>query len=187
MKKILMILFPVLAFVGGSAAGAMLKGGSDPAEGAEMAAPAEGEPEEGTEHAEEAPVSEDHSVGTADAGGHGEAETEGGSTTIGWFGFPNQFFVPVVRNGRTDFIMILTLSLQTTPGTETAIAAQEHRLRDALLRRLLIEANTGGFDGNFTADAQQRILRENLLQAAQDIGGADVQEVLIEAIVRQEA
>ena len=66
------------------------------------------------------------------------------------------------------------------------IEAQEHNLRDALLNALLIEANTGGFDGNFTADPAQQRLRTALLTAAQAAAGSDVQRILIEDIGRQE-
>lgn len=66
------------------------------------------------------------------------------------------------------------------------IEAQEARLRDALLGALLIEANTGGFDGNFTRKPGLRRLRESLLAAGRRAGGTDVQRILIEDIGRQE-
>ena len=61
----------------------------------------------------------------------------------------------------------------------------EHRLRDALLRELLIHANTGGFDGNFTSEARLAPLREKLHKAAQASTDLTVKAVLIEDIARQ--
>ena len=66
------------------------------------------------------------------------------------------------------------------------IEAQEAKLRDALLGDLMIEANTGGFDGNFTAETSLNRLRNSLQAAGQRAAGTDVQRVLIEDIGRQE-
>ena len=61
------------------------------------------------------------------------------------------------------------------------------RLRDALLRRLLIHANTGGFDGNFTAEARLALLRRELMDAARQVAGEAVAGILVIDIARQEA
>lgn len=82
--------------------------------------------------------------------------------------------------------MVLTLSIEMPAESRPAIEAQEARLRDALLGALMIEANTGGFDGNFTSETSLRRLRESLLAAGRRAGGADVQRILIEDIGRQE-
>lgn len=107
------------------------------------------------------------------------------SAELAWFRFPNQFFVPVMRNGQVFSTMIISLTIEMPAKAEPAIHAQEHRLRDALLRALLIHANTGGFDGNFTTDLQMTRLHDALLRAAQKVAGEDVGDVLIEDIVRQ--
>ena len=188
MKKILMLVLPVLGFVGGAVGGDMLHapktdeksvaadGGAaadgDAAAGHE--APAEHEAEAGAEHgAAEEPD---------DA--HGEGEAAGGA--LDWFKFPNQFFVPIIRNGTPTAVMVLTLSIEMPAESRPGIEAQEARLRDALLGALMIEANTGGFDGNFTSETSLRRLRESLLAAGRRAGGADVQRILIEDIGRQE-
>lgn len=103
-----------------------------------------------------------------------------------WMSFANQFFVPVMRNGNMRALMILTLSLETSNDGLTTLQSQEHRLRDAILRQLLIESNTGAFDGNYTAEPNLRRLREALLQVAQAAGGDLVHAVLIQDIARQE-
>lgn len=170
-RKILLIAVPLLAFLGGAAAGDMLGKPSAPAQ---AEAPSEGH---------DASATETHAAPTghaAAAGGHGEA------TQTGFFKFPSQFFVPLIRNGRTDSVMILTVTLDTAPGSLGRVEAQEHRLRDSLLRSLMIHANTGGFDGNFTADTNLDRLRSALLKSARDVAGADVAAVLIEDIARKE-
>ena len=175
MKKILVLLIPVLALVGGVAAGEMLRPapqgtdqamvpGDDPGNAAsgEHAAP---------EHAG------DHAAKADDRGDGAAAE--------GWFTFPTQFFVPLMRNGDMGTVMILTLSIETLQADLEAMKQQEHRLRDALLRELLIHANTGGFDGNFTAEARLAPLRERLHKAAQASTALPVKAILIEDIARR--
>ena len=68
------------------------------------------------------------------------------ASELSWFKFPNQFFIPLMRNGQVHSTMILSLTLEFPQVAEASIRKQEHRLRDALLRALMINANTGGFD-----------------------------------------
>lgn len=192
MKKILGLLLPVIALAGGVAAGDILRpapksddhgaieaqpAGHGPAEadgyGADTAA---SEPADG--HGKAPPAAGDH--GDGHGGGHDAAPAEG------WFTFPSQFFVPLMRNGDMGAVMILTLTLETGGADLPALEQQEHRLRDALLRELLIHANTGGFDGNFTSEARLAPLRDRLLKAAQASTTLAVKAVLIEDIARQE-
>lgn len=183
-KKILMLLLPLLGFVGGAIGGDMLHAPktAEKSMGADSETAAEGdaaaEHEAGTEHA----------AAEAPAAGHGEgeAEGEGAGGALDWFKFPNQFFVPIIRNGTPTAIMVLTLSIEMPADARPQIEAQEARLRDALLGALMIEANTGGFDGNFTSETSLRRLRETLLAAGRRAGGANVQRILIEDIGRQE-
>lgn len=193
MKKILVLLIPVVALMGGVAAGAMLRPDADKTEAVATQAPADGHAEEAEDHAPEettphaeAPPAEAHgdSHATADEGGHGDGGHDAASAE-GWFTFPSQFFVPLMRNGDMGAVMILTLSIETGGGELSAMKQQEHRLRDALLRELLIHANTGGFDGNFTVEARLAPLRERLQKAAQASTDLPIKAVLIEDIVRQ--
>ena len=102
-----------------------------------------------------------------------------------WFAFPSQFFVPLMRGGDMQGVMILTLSLEVHANDLAAYGQQEHRLRDALLGQLMVHANTGGFMGNFTAEDNLRRLRESLLRAVQQVTELPVEGVLIQDIVRQ--
>lgn len=90
-----------------------------------------------------------------------------------------------MRNGDMGAVMILTLTIETDGAELAAMKQQEHRLRDALLRELLIHANTGGFDGNFTSEARLAPLRDRLQKAAQASTELPVKAVLIEDIARQ--
>lgn len=157
-KKILLIILSLAALIGGAAGGTFLRPQKEAA--AERS---------GTEHAEQSKESPAK-----------EADPE-----LTWFKFPTQFFVPLMQNGQVSGTMILSLTLELPQEATERINAQEHRLRDALLRALMIHANTGGFNGNFTSDAQMQALREALLSAAQSASGADVRNVLVEDIARQ--
>ncbi|MFV0382886.1 hypothetical protein [Paracoccus sp. (in: a-proteobacteria)] len=161
LKKILMLLLPLTALIGGAFGGDMLR------------------PEPPADETAEAEQPADPAVEKA-------VHTAGSDGAPGWFTFSNQFFVPMVRNGDMGALMILTLSLETTQSELGRLGQLEHRLRDALLRQLMIAANTGGFDGNFTAEGKLRPLREHLLKAARDAGGDTVKAVLIEDIARQD-
>lgn len=178
LKKILMILVPVLALVAGTVGGDFLRPKTDDAakDGHETTAEGDAAAAEGGEAGTE----------TASAEGSTQPKHEAGSDEApGWFSFSSQFFVPMMRNGDMGAIMVLTLSLETTQGELSNLEAMEHRLRDALLRQLLIAANTGGFDGNFTSEAKLRPLRKDLLNAVQKAGGTAIKAVLIEDIARQ--
>ncbi|MFD2439295.1 hypothetical protein ACFSS8_02730 [Paracoccus kondratievae] len=82
--------------------------------------------------------------------------------------------------------MILSLGIETPASAQAEIEAQELRLRDSLLNALMIEANTGAFDGNFTSEVTLQKLRTSLLAAAQKTAGPNVRRILIEDIGRQE-
>lgn len=200
MKKLIPMLIPVMALVGGVAAGEMLRPAAEGTEHAAAEAPADdhGEAEtadhasddqagdghaaeEPSDHAAPAPA-DDHAAAADHGGGHG---SEGPVPAEGWFTFPSQFFVPLMRNGDMGAVMILTLTIETPGADLQAMEQQEHRLRDALLRELLIHANTGGFDGNFTSEARLAPLRERLQKAAQASTDLTVKAVLIEDIARQ--
>ncbi|MGA0615749.1 hypothetical protein [Paracoccus sp. KR1-242] len=170
MKKAIIALLAVVAFLGGAVGGEMLGKGR-------------------------AGASVDHDEGTAPATGEeeGNLPAPGEATSTSdpppgedWFRFPNQFFIPIMRNGTTSAVMVLSLTLEMSSVSAQKIAEREHRLRDALLNALMIEANTGGFDGNFTSEASLGRLRKSLLAAARKAGGPEIASVLIEDIARQE-
>lgn len=176
-RKILPILLPVVALMGGIAAGTVLQPGGSESGGAHAAAAESHGDDNGGGHDEAAA----HASDSHASNGHGGAEGDG----PGFFTFPSQFFVPLARNGDMGAMIILTLVLETKASKVEALEKQEHRLRDALLRQLLIHANTSGFDGNYTVDRNLERLRTDLLRVARGATDIPIDAVLIQDIVRQ--
>jgi flagellar FliL protein len=100
---------------------------------------------------------------------------------------PNQFIVPVLRDGSVVFLVIVALSIEVPSGQSDAVLAHEPRLRDVFLQVLFDHANTGGFDGDFTSASQMRTLRNGLRVAARDALGDAITDVLIVNLVRQDS
>ena len=204
LRKLLPVLLSLAAFIGGAAGGEMLRRPAAPAEAA-AGAPEEGhdattaspdKAEGGAEHAASPGSAQDSpQADHAAPAGHGGTGAEGGTAgghgasgdvpAIAWFEFPQQFLVPVLHDGRLDSTMILSLSLEMPGTARETVHAHEIKLRDALLRQLLIHANTGGFDGNFTSEAHLRKLRADLTAVAQGVIPG-ITAVLIGDIGRQE-
>ncbi len=98
----------------------------------------------------------------------------------------NQFIVPVVEGDDVAALVILSLSVEVPEGQDAAVLAAEPRLRDAFLQALFDHANTGGFDGAFTASETMRSLRLALDAASREALGDLSRNVLIIDIVRQD-
>lgn len=182
-KKLIPVIAILVAAIGGMFGGDMLRPQGKSA--AEQAASAgEGS---GAEAGEETSAE-----GSDPAGAKGAAAKKGGEqgkagATAAYFRFPSQFFVPVMHGDRLDGMMVLTLTVEMAADQQEAVFKQEFRLRDAFLRTLLIHANTGGFDGNYTIEPRMRRLRELLMKTAEEVSGGIVSDVLIEDIARQDA
>lgn len=175
MGKLLPVLIAVVGLVIGVGAGIVLK--PDP--------PAESATEEGAADA--------HDTGHAEkAGGHGDAVKDDGHGEAGGEGadfvkLNNQFVIPVVRGGRVSALVVMSLSLEVGTGGNEYVYKREPKLRDSLLQVMFDHANSGGFDGNFTESGNMTLLRRALLEAAQQVLGPTVSDVLIIDIVRQDA
>lgn len=186
LKKLLPILLGVLALVAGALGGELLRGSKNAAPDHPTADAADTSPSADT-LPETAPVATVAPLPTPAAtepspAAPGEADAEAASA---WFTFPQQFFVPVLHGGHLDSTMILSLSVEMPETATEEVYAHEIKLRDALLRQLLIHANTGGFDGNFTTETHLRKLRAELTATAQAIVPR-IREILIGDIARQE-
>lgn len=187
MKKILVILVPLLAFFGGAFGGDLLHSGKQTAKSVATAGDDSAETGEAAAEAGQAEASAETGATSSEGHGEGHGESGGkGDAALDWYKFPNQFFVPILRNGTPTAVMVLSLTVEMPATSRSVIETQEHRLRDSLLNALMIEANTGGFDGNFTAEPAQQRLRAALLTAAQKTAGPAVKRILIEDIGRQE-
>ncbi len=98
----------------------------------------------------------------------------------------NQFVIPVVEDGHVTAMVILALSLEVAHGKTQDAYGREPKLRDAFLQILFDHANAGGFNGSFTDGANLILLRKALLEAAKNILGEVVSDVLISDIARQD-
>lgn len=99
----------------------------------------------------------------------------------------NQFIVPVVEGSEVTAMVVMSMSVEVVDGSQEEVFAREPRLRDGFLRVLFDHANTGGFEGVFTAATPMRELRAGLVSVAREVVGADrVIDVLITELGRQD-
>ena len=98
----------------------------------------------------------------------------------------NQFVVPIVSGNELNSLVVMSLSVEVPLGQEDIVFLREPKLRDALLQVMFEHANLGGFDGNYTAPATMRSLRDSLRAAAVETIGPDASDVLILELVRQD-
>lgn len=183
-RKLLPVLLSILALVAGAVGGDLMRGTT----AAGVAAPDPQAALPADELPALEPITADSAIPPPPAAAPpppaepGEADA---AAATAWFKFPQQFFVPVLHGGHLDSTMILSLSVEMPETASEEVYAHEIKLRDALLRQLLIHANTGGFDGNFTTEAHLRKLRAELTATARTIVPR-IGEILIGDIARQE-
>jgi flagellar protein FliL len=174
MKKLLLpIILTAIGSGSGVAAGLFLFPPSEPE-------PAMGPCGDVMEHEAEAPMTEEEMLAAAAEGG------ESVNAGFEYVRLPNQFIVPVVKDGSVAAMVALSLSLEVPTGQKEATLLVEPRIRDAILRVLFDHANTGGFDGTFTASAVMRDLRAAMLQATGVAAPDLVSDILIVDIQRQD-
>lgn len=183
LRKLLPVLLSVLALVAGAVGGDLLRGTT----AAGIAAPDPQAALPADERPALEPITADSAMPPPSPASPPPAEPGDADATAAtaWFKFPQQFFVPVLHGGHLDSTMILSLSVEMPETASEEVYAHEIKLRDALLRQLLIHANTGGFDGNFTTEAHLRKLRAELTATARTIVPR-IGEILIGDIARQE-
>lgn len=126
-----------------------------------------------------------HDEGVA-ATGEG-ASAEGDPPTKEYVKLNNQFIVPVVEYGKVNALIVLSVSLEVKFGSSEKIYGMEPKLRDAFLQVLFDHANSGGFDGDYTAANAMDSLRVALFETARRAAGSVVTDVLITDIVRQDS
>lgn len=114
------------------------------------------------------------------------AELEKGADEVSYISMKNQFVIPVIQEELVKALVVLSLSLETTPDQSETIFSREPKLRDVFLQVLFDHSHIGGFDGTFTESGRLSVLKVALLEAAQSVVGAIVTDVIITDIVRQE-
>ena len=175
MRRLLPLLIALLGLAGGVGAGLAL---------APPDAPTGADAHTGEAGPAGAGTGED-GIESADKSDGGSPEENAGSREF--VELNNQFVVPVVGESEVSSLVVLSLSLAVPSGRSPEIYSKEPRLRDAFLQVLFDHANSGGFDGAFTATTRMRALRTALLETAQQLLGRTVQAVLITDIMRQDA
>ena len=123
---------------------------------------------------------------------HGAAAQKGGAAHVPaipreYVRLNNQFIVPLVESGRIAALVVLSLSLEIDEGSTEAVFKAEPKLRDAFLQVMFDHATAGGFRGAFTDAAAMEPLRAALGEAARQVMGSVVTDVLITEIVRQDS
>lgn len=104
---------------------------------------------------------------------------------IGLLEIPNQFMVPLIAEDRIPTVLVLMLTLEIDEAQRDSVIKNLPRLRDAMLQIMFDHANSGGFDGVFTANTSLGSLRNALLESGQKILGREVVlGVLITDILR---
>ncbi|MGP9788486.1 flagellar basal body-associated FliL family protein [Roseinatronobacter sp. NSM] len=100
----------------------------------------------------------------------------------------NQFMVPLLEGDRIVSVIVMSLTLEVASAEQDAVARNEPRLRDRFLQVMFDHANSGGFDGMFTSNNNMTLLRQALLETAQNLLGREaVTGVLITDILRSGA
>ena len=122
------------------------------------------------------------SAGTNKAKNH-EAKS---SEMVEFVKLNNQFIIPVLKDGRVNSMVVISLTVEAPPGSREEIYAREPRLRGEFLQVMFDHANAGGFDGTFTTSNNLDALRTALRETGMHQLGDIVQDVLVTDIARQD-
>jgi hypothetical protein len=97
-----------------------------------------------------------------------------------------QFIVPVVEDSQVGSLIVVSLSLEVEDGAAAAVGENEPKLRDRFLSAMFQHAESGAFSGVFTSGPAMADLRGALLEAAREVIGPVVRDVLLTDIFRQD-
>ena len=97
-----------------------------------------------------------------------------------------QFIVPVIAEGRVNSMVVMSVTLEVAPETQGPAQERQPRIHDRFLRVMLDHANSGGFDGTFTANGAMDRLRQALLETGRNELGSGLNDILILDLNRQE-
>jgi hypothetical protein len=184
MKKLIPLLIALLGLGTGVGAGMALKPALAPDSSASACATASGEAPHGDAEGGAAPCAAPDPFAPDTVAEVGEAPAE-----VSYVPIEKPFVVPIFAGERTVAMVVLSLSVATEGGKgASAVEALEPRLRDSFLKVMFRHANSGGFDGSYTAGRKIEDLKSALLGAAREVvHDAPVDEVLITEIARQDS
>ncbi|MEO0911632.1 MAG: flagellar basal body-associated FliL family protein [Pseudomonadota bacterium] len=97
-----------------------------------------------------------------------------------------QFVVPILKGEEVTALVVASLAIEVSEGTEDTVFDREPKLRDAFLQVLFVHAHSGGFDGEFTSPSAIEDLKKRLYEVAMPIVGDGLRDVLLTEIVRQD-
>ena len=182
MKKFFPVLLAIIGLAMGTAAGKFLR--PTPEETA-MA-----DPDHATAEGDHAAASENSQHATGETATEpvrrSDREHAAPEGIFEYVKLNNQFVVPVVSGAKVSALVVLSLSIEVSAGQKEIVFEVEPKLRDSFLQVLFNHANSGGFDGAFTAGEKMSDLRGALFEAAFKVLGPIVSDVLVIDIVRQD-
>jgi len=115
-------------------------------------------------------------------------EEKKASSELAYVAMDKPFVVPVFAGDKITAMVVVSLSVETDLEGAPSVEAVKPRLRDGFLKVMFRHANSGGFDGSFTAGRKMEDLKSALLQTAREVMTATpVEEVLITEIARQDS
>jgi len=121
-----------------------------------------------------------------DKGSHAKASDGGGYGGPAYLKFKRQFVVPVMQSDEISALVIMNINLELADGAPEAIYSFEPKLRDALIREMMILSGEGLLGRDLTQPESYETIRKNLLVAAQDVLPEAISNILILDIVRQD-
>lgn len=184
LRLLIPVILLLLGLGGGVGAGVMLRPEPAPEETAE--AQAQDAPEGETETDAPPDASPTQTQTPQAAPSQSAPVMPGSAENLEYVRLNNQFIVPVVKSGRVHSLVVLSLVLEVVAGQNQLVFDREPRLRDALLQVMFAHANAGGFDDVFTSALAMTPLRQGLREAAANVVGPIINDVLIVDIMRQD-
>ena len=182
MKKLLPVIIAVLGLVIGLTVGQLTAPGTElpsaEVQATEVAPQTSAQSPEGQSSASEAVLEE----GPLDT----EEESPAGGVEFEYAKLPQQFVIPVFKNSKVSALVVISLSLEILPATNELVFAKEPKLRDVFLQVMFKHAQSGGFDGAFTTGQPISDFKKSLRQAAIEVLGETVHDVLITDMVKQD-
>ncbi|MCA2014443.1 flagellar basal body-associated protein FliL [Cereibacter sphaeroides] len=183
LRKLLPVILLIVGLGGGVGAGIFLKPAAAPVEEHAAETDAHGNPV-AAEHGADTGHGATAEAGHGDGGASQYLASMGPTETVR---LPNQFVVPILTNGRVEAMVVVGLAMEMSVGHQFSLVEDEPRLRAALLQLLFDHANIGGFSGIFTSGEALLQLRRMLREAARQIVGPEVQDILITELLRQDS
>ncbi len=115
-------------------------------------------------------------------------DEEGSDNTndVTYMKFKRQFVVPIMGKGKIQSLILLNINLELGKNAPQKAYTLEPKLRDAIMRELLVLSHEGAFSDELTSMATYDKLRGALLDAAQGVMKNGVTNVLILDLMRQD-